>query len=74
MDGCVVSSVMVSGDLIGYAAHYITQPHDTRHNTPIHNILLTAPQLSTSLTEGSRNTPQGWQYNAKTYISATINN
>jgi hypothetical protein len=29
--------------------HYIaTAHHVTRHNTPIHNILLTAPQLSIS--------------------------
>ena len=37
MDGRVVSSDVVRG------AHHVT-----RHNTPIHNILLTAPQLSIS--------------------------
>src|SRR5215475_12809518 len=40
VDGCVVSSDVVRGDL---AAHHVT-----RHNTPIHNILSTAPQLSLS--------------------------
>jgi hypothetical protein len=37
VDGHVVSSGVVRG------AHHVT-----RHNTPIHNILLTAPQLSIS--------------------------
>ena len=37
VDGRVVSSDVVRG------AHYVT-----RHNTPIHNILSTAPQLSIS--------------------------
>jgi hypothetical protein len=37
VDGGVVSSDVVRG------AH-----HDTRHNTPIHNILSTAPQVSIS--------------------------
>ena len=35
VDGCVMSSDVVRG------AHHVT-----RHNTPIHNILSTAPQLS----------------------------
>src|SRR5215510_9059222 len=37
VDGRVVSSDVVRG-----------APHVTRHNTPIHNILSTAPQLSIS--------------------------
>ena len=37
MDGCVVSSDVVSGE-----------HHVTRHNTPIHNIMSTASQLSIS--------------------------
>jgi hypothetical protein len=33
---------------LGSITYKITTPHETRHNTPIHNILSTAPQLSIS--------------------------
>src|SRR5215471_13758058 len=36
----IVDGRVVSSDVVRFA------PHVTRHNTPIHNILLTAPQLS----------------------------
>jgi hypothetical protein len=34
--------------MLGSVTYYITTHHVTRHNTPIHNILSTAPQLSIS--------------------------
>jgi hypothetical protein len=43
VDGRVVSNDVVRGDLTTLQTH-----HDTPHNTPIYNILSTAPQLSIS--------------------------
>jgi hypothetical protein len=44
VDGCVVSSDVVRGDLTSQ----IATNHVTKHNTPIHNILSTDPHLSIS--------------------------
>jgi hypothetical protein len=51
VDGRVLSSNVVRGELVGYAAQWtvvVSMHHDTRHNTPIHSILSTSPQLSIS--------------------------
>jgi hypothetical protein len=50
VDGRAVSSDVVRGDLRSESSDVVHVHHATRHNTPIHNILSTAPQLSISQT------------------------
>jgi hypothetical protein len=59
VDGCVLSSNVVRGDL-------------TRHDTPIHNIISTAPQLSISQ-KALGKLPENGNIMPK-HIGATIHN
>jgi hypothetical protein len=61
VDGCVVSRGVVRG------AH-----HATRHNTPIHNILSTIPQLSISQ-KALGTLPEDGNVMSK-HVGATIDN
>jgi hypothetical protein len=64
VDGCVVSSDVVH---VTWCVQHIT-----KHNTPIHNILSTVPQLSISQ-KALETLPEGGNVMPK-HVGATIHN